>query len=199
MTGIPDMNASNFTVDASAALIPVLSAHGFKCTATRDFYVRLESSSAAIDVRYDVHRSYEVSVEFARIVSGGWAPEPPFNLGEIYRVLSVPDTAKSFWQTTDYESALAFLRATAIVLRDYCSDVFCESSAVFEALGVQRAKESHAYTGDIRLGGLQPRADVAWKQGDYAEFVRLLKPVEEFLSPADARKLKYAEKRAARN
>jgi hypothetical protein len=49
----------------------------------------------------------------------------------------------------------------------------------------------------VQLEGVRAKADTAWREKRYQEFVDLLKPLEAGLSIAERKKLEYAVKATA--
>jgi hypothetical protein len=66
--------------------------------------------------------------------------------------------------------------------------------AVFTELARQQEELSRCYAAEVLAGHVRPRADEAFRAGDYERAVELLSKIEGELTPAEQRKLEYARR-----
>lgn len=177
------------------AFASILRRYGYRVVEADDNNVRLDSVDSTIIVRYDRRRSFEVGVNFSELENGQPKRRIPFSLGEVFRDFSVPNATKiDFLQSSDLNSVRKFLVTAAENLENYCASILRGEHAAFSSVNERRSREALAYTQQVQIQSLRPKADIAWREKRYQEFVDLLGEFKSDLPIADQKKLEYAMK-----
>jgi hypothetical protein len=192
---------NNFLAEAvRSAFGSIINDYGFVVTESESWLVRLESGQVIISITYDFSRSYEVSVGVCKLVGGVSMPNPPFNLGEVFRAAGAPTTSRvSCFQSTNMEEVSIFLIELAKQMGLHCQKCLCGDDGMFTALQRLRSAEASEYTREVQLNVSLKRANEAWKNKRYDEFVLLLKEFVSQLSDSDKRKFEYAMEHGGRS
>ncbi len=187
------MNAT-FVVDTvRTAFSKIMADYGFVVVESDDSSVRLNSSAVSIDITYDWRNSYEVGIGLCEVRNGVRTQSIPFNLGEVFRELRVPDSDRvSFIQSSRENEVVAFLNNAADNLDRYCQQCLAGDSGIFGAIAKRRGFEAIEYTHKVQLASVRERADKAWQQKKYREFVGLMGGFVSWLPESDKKKLEYA-------
>lgn len=173
----------------------VMERCGYQVVEADECSVRLDSENATIIVRYDCRRSFEVGVNLSELEDGRVKRRIPFSLGEVFREFSVPNSDEiDFLQTSDLSQVRQFLLTAAKNLERYCQRILDGDRDAFSAVSKRRSREAAAYTQEVQIQGVREKADAAWREKRYQEFVDLLEPFEEGLSVVERKKLDYAMK-----
>lgn len=189
------MNAT-FVVDTvRTAFSKVIEDFGFVVVESDDSSVKLDSSVVSIEITYDWRNSYEVGIGLCELRNGIRTQAIPFNLGEVFRELQVPDSDRSsFIQSSKENEVVAFLNNAAEKLVSYCPLCLAGDSGMFAAIAKRRGVESIEYTRKVQLASVRDRADKAWQQKRYRDFVGLMEGFASWLPESDKKKLEYALK-----
>lgn len=183
------------TVDTAFARI--MTRFGFAVSNSDDTSVVLDSSTVRINVTYDWRDSYEVDVALSQLQNGIPSPSIPFNLGEVFRELQVPNADNvSFLQSSKEADVVAFLRETAERLATYCHSCLGGDATQFEAIAKRRSREALEYTRKVQLASIRERADDAWRNKRYGDFIGLMEGFANWLPDVDKKKLEYAIKQS---
>lgn len=180
------------------AFASVIERYGFRVVNADDSHVRMDSENSTIIAQYDCRRSFEVGVNFSELVDGDVKRRIPFSLGEVFREFSVPNAGEiDFLQSSDLSRVREFLSTAAEYLERYSQRILLGDGDAYSAVNERRSREALAYTQQVQLEGVRAKADTAWREKRYQEFVDLLKPLEAGLSIAERKKLEYAMKATA--
>lgn len=172
-----------------------METYAFVVTDANDGTVILDSSSVRIIITYDWRNSYEVGVGLSELVNGVQTPSIPFNLGEVFRELRVPDADRvSFMQSAKENDVVIFLNETAGRLMTFCGSCLVGDTGQFKAIAKRREHESLEYTRKVQLASIREQADKAWQNGRYPDFVALMEGFASWLPDSDNKKLEYAKK-----
>lgn len=180
------------------AFASVIERYGYRVVNADDSNVRMDSENSTIIARYDCRRSFEVGVNFSELVDGEVRRRILFSLGEVFREFSVPNAEEiDFLQSSDFSRVREFLSTVADNLERYCQRILLGDDDAYSAVNERRQREALAYTQQVQLEGVRAKADTAWREKRYREFVDLLEPLEAGLSIAERKKLEYAMKATA--
>lgn len=175
------------------AFASIIQRYGYHVVDADDSCVRLDSGGSTIIVRYDRRRSFEVGVGFSELENGQPKRRIPFSLAEVFREFSVPNANKiGFLQSSDLDSVHEFLVSAAESLERCCGSILRGESTAFSSVNERRSREAREYTQQVQIQSLRPKADKAWREKRYQEFVDLLIEFKSDLPIADQKKLDYA-------
>lgn len=192
------MNAKFLSDAVESAFAGLIAKYGFVVRDSDDTTVVLDSSSVRIDITYDWRNSFEVDVGISELRNGVPSPSIPFNLGEVFRELQVPNADRvGFLQSSKEADVVTFLNKTAERLATYCDSCIVGDAKQFEAIARRRSHEAMEYTRKVQLASVRERADQAWRNKRYREFVVLMEGFASWLSDADKKKLEYAIKQCS--
>lgn len=158
-------------------------------------FTEIESGQAGVsyrrgEVRLSIHRnplSYEIGAVIA--LSG-----TEYDMSEIIAA-SAPEAAcqyRDYAATTMPEIAKG-LERLALLLRQHGTDALRGDASFFTRMAEYRRQASAIYARDQLLRQLRPQADAAFQHRDYAKAAELYGRIRPHLSPAETKKLTYAE------
>lgn len=107
-------------------------------------------------------------------------------LGDEYRDYSAADRASLSYALT----------RLAGLIKTYGQREISGDGSVFAALKQQRKAWSEDYALEVLAGQILPRAEEAFRKGDYAEAARLYRRIESRLSASERKKLAIAQERS---
>lgn len=144
------------------------------------------------DIEIDVHhgrQSYEIGCGFT--VAGA-----RYSLSDFMRV-GDPDLAKyyRFRAATSPESVATGLEDLSVMVQRYGAAVLSGDLQFLVIVSERREQWLKEYSLDRRAEQIRPQAESAFRQGDYAKAAELYGLMRERLSPAEAKKLAFAEGR----
>lgn len=84
------------------------------------------------------------------------------------------------------------------MVRRYGASVLCGDPKFLAIVFERREHWLQEYSLDVRAEQIRPQAERAFRQGDYAKAAELYGLMRERLSPAEAKKLAFAEGRRER-
>jgi hypothetical protein len=161
------------------------------CVLSNEWELRYENDSAFLIVNFDNGRSYELGIEVGRRKPA--QPERPFSLAEVLRLRGVPQAASidgiMARDSTRLEDALTRLAALTL---QHASDFLMGSDFSFAQVARLRQKEGDAYALEGNLRSARARSEEAWSKRDYRAVVKSLEPLEQYLSPAEKKRLDYS-------
>jgi uncharacterized protein HemY len=79
-------------------------------------------------------------------------------------------------------------------LESFCGSILRGESTAFSSVNDRRSREALAYTQQVQIQSLRLKADTAWREKRYQEFVDILGEFRSVLPIADQKKLDYAMK-----
>lgn len=192
------MNTQFLSGAVASAFAAVIAKYGFVVRNWDDATVVLDSPSARINITYDWRNSFEVDVGISELRDGVQSPSIPFSLGEVFRELQVPNADRvSFFQSSKEADVVTFLNETAQRLASHCDSCLAGDAKQFEAIASRRSREANAYTRKVQLASVRERADCAWREKRYREFVLLMEGFASWLPDSDKKKLEYAIKQCS--
>ncbi len=180
-----------FASEARRHFDAVAQQFGLSCVASTEREVRYENDGVFLIVNFDNGRSYELGIEV-----GGKRrakPERPFSLAEVLRLRGVADaTAIDGIMVSDAARLQDALMRLAALTLQHASDFLMGNDFSFAQVARLREKESDAYALERDLRVARARSEVAWTDRDYQAVVKALDPLEQHLSPAEKKRLKYS-------
>jgi hypothetical protein len=105
------------------------------------------------------------------------------------------DLKFTFFQSRSRDQIKILLRKLAEYVKDYAEPILNGDVKMFGKVQILQKEKSDAYIKEMNLRPIREMADVAWRQKDYVKFVGLFGPVEDDLTPIEAKKLEYARKK----
>jgi hypothetical protein len=186
----PDRRSSHFVSNVKKAF-SFLVDQGFREVEAQPTLVRYRNGDVEVDV-YHGRKSYEVGggVTFSGI---------RFAVSEILRA-SAPEVAKDYRNAvaTTPEEIAAGLSALSALMQRYGAPALRGDRGFFSTLEGQRKQWSQDYALDVLVDQLRPEAEEAFRRGDYSRAAQLYGRIKERLSPAEVKKLSFAEARSTR-
>lgn len=127
-------------------------------------------------------RSYEIDASLSR-------DEDRYSLSEIIRLTdpSVAAIYRSSTATTP-EQVASGVKKLAALIAQYAGAALSGNDACFTALAQQRVIWSETYALDVREEQVRPKAEEAFRQGNYALAISLYKSIRPRLTPAEEKK-----------
>lgn len=144
------------------------------------------------DIWVDVHhgrQSYEIGCGFT--VAG-----VRYSLADFMRVTD-SDLAKTYRlrAATSPESVATCLEDLSVMVQRYGAAVLSGDPQFLAIVSERREQWLQEYSLDVQAEQIRPQAESAFRQGDYAKAAELYGLMRERLSPAEAKKLAFAERR----
>jgi hypothetical protein len=184
-----------FTPEVLSVFNFLIQDYDFKCVKTDVTFVRYESGSIFVNI-YHGRRSYELGVEIGKLEKDPNVPENWYTIGEILDFVGVRKDLKfTFFQTSNKDQIKILLKRLAEYVKNYAGAILRGEVEILKKIQILREEKSDAYIKEMNLRHIREMADVAWKQKDYVKFVGLCSPVEDDLTPVEAKKLEYARKK----
>lgn len=149
--------------------------------------VRYRKGGVEVDV-YHGRQSYEIG-------AGVTAFGTRYAISEIIRAID-PDTAKQihYAMATTPEGVAAGLEELSSLMDRYGGAALRGDLQFFSTLEKQRKFWAEEHALDVLVEQLRPQADEAFRRKDYSTAVELYSRIRQRLSPAELKKLSFAEK-----
>jgi hypothetical protein len=184
-----------FTSEVLSNFYFLIEDYNFTCVKTDVTFVRYESKSIFVNI-YHGRRSYELGVEIGKLEEDPNTQENWYTIGEIMDTVGVRKDLKfTFFQSHSKDVIKKLLRKLAEYVKSYAGPILNGDLEMLEKVQTLRKEKSDAYIKEMNLRPIREMAAVAWKQKDYVKFVGLYGPVEDDLTPVEAKKLEYARKK----
>ena len=184
-----------FTSEVLSAFHFLTQDYSFKCVKTDVTFVRYESESIFVNI-YHGRRSYELGVEIGKLEKNPYVPESRYTIGEIMDTVGVRKDLKfTFFQSRSKDLIKKLLQKLAEYVKSYAGPILSGDLKILEKVEILQKEKSDAYIKEMNLRPIREMANMAWKQKDYVKFVGLYGPVEDDLTPVEAKKLEYARKK----
>ena len=171
---------------------------GFRCVQTEMTLVKFESPDVFVTV-YHGRASYEIGVEIGLMNVSPSQSAPPFTIRDIVEFNGAAKktgyTREVTFSASTPELVKKFVYALADLVRIYAVPVLNGDNAVIKQLEEFRSKEAEQFENESRMHQIRSKADIAWQRKDYASLVNLYEQVNEFLTPAETKKMEYARKK----
>jgi hypothetical protein len=183
----PERTRLNFP-NAVRESFAFLSDLGFSVVELLPTLIRFKKADLELNI-YHGRQSFEIGFELAR-------EGTRYSISEIIRATdpSAADRYRNFATTTPQGlgEGLAQLR---VLVQQYGAMALQNDPAFFRALESQRKAWSEAYALDVLAQQLRPKADEAFRQGDYRKAVELYEQIRPCLTPSELKKLMLATSR----
>lgn len=165
-----------------------LSDLGFSEIEASPTLVRYRKDNIEVDV-YHGRQSYEIGAD----ISGFGTRHA---MSRIIRATD-PAVAKQYrdWAATTPEGVTAGLEKLGYLMKRYSIRALSGDPQFFSELEQQRKSWSEEYALDVLVKQVRPKADEAFRRGDYSTAAELYARIRSRLSPAELKKLILAEKR----
>jgi hypothetical protein len=164
----------------------------FKCVRQENTFVRYESADVYVNV-YHGRSSFEIGVEI-----GNKSSEHSFNL-EALVALFDKELSLEYWAAggRTAKAVRRALKKQAEGLSRYGGSALSGHQSIFDRLEQLRTDRSAAMVLDSKAYQIRPKAEAAFRSGDYKEAVKLYSSIEAALSPIERKKLQLAKNKAA--
>jgi hypothetical protein len=174
--------------ETATNLFSFLQQSGFAELEVLPTLVRYGNGSVEVHV-YHGHRSFEIGVE---IEFRGTS----YALSEVIRSRdpAIAEALRNPIASTE-EGVLMGLRTMSSLLQTYGAPAYSGSSLFFEGLERQRESWFENYADDTLASQVRPKAEEAFRRGDYSRAAALYGRIRSRLTPAELKKLSLAEKR----
>jgi len=175
---------------------PLALRYGLGCIVSTSTKVRYGNERVFMQIMFAETGSFEIGVEIGQIQNSVALPERPFDLSEILGMYESPDVAfVEFLQASEPGILPRTIKRLADLTQKYADKLLRGEATEFLLLGRFRDKEcaEYAVSRDLRYA----RADVekAWRDRDYFAVVKAFKPWASKLTPAERKRLEFAEKK----
>jgi hypothetical protein len=174
--------------DTATSLFSFLKKSGFSELEVLPTLVRYGNGSLEIRV-YHGRRSFEIGVEID--FSG-----TSYSLSEVIRTTdpAVAETLRNPIASTE-EGVRHGLQEVSSLLQTYGAPAYAGNARFFEGLERQRQAWFENYADDTLASQLRPKAEEAFRRGDYVKAAELYGRIRSRLTPAEMKKLSLAERR----
>jgi hypothetical protein len=149
--------------------------------------VRYRKGNVEVDI-YHGRQSYEIG-------AGVTAFGTRYAISELIRVID-PEVANQFRysKATTPEAMVSGLEGLSSLMKRYGSVALRGDSQFISMLEKQRKCWAEEYALDVLAEQIRPQADEAFRRKDYSIAVELYSRIRQRLSPAELKKLSFAEK-----
>lgn len=182
-----------FASEARSHFDAVAQQFGLSCVLSNEREIRYENDSVFLIVNFDNGRSYELGVEVGK--RSPTKPERPFSLPEVLRLRGVADaTAIDGMMVSDAAKLQNALVRLATLTLQQASDFLMGNDFSFAQVAKSRERECDAYALERDLRLARTKSEMAWTGRDYQAVVKELEPLEQYLSPAEKKRLEYSRR-----
>ena len=174
--------------DAVTRAFAFLADHGFVQVEGSPTIVRYRKGDVEADV-YHGRSSFELGFEVSH---GG----TKYSIGDLIRHAD-PDAARQYrhFAATTHSAMTEGLAQLASLVERYGRETLQGDHTVFATLESKRKSWAEGYALDVLEGQLRPKADDAFRRGDYREAAELYERIQPRLTPAEKKKLSIARQR----
>jgi len=170
-------------------IAPILTAQGFACTKTSLYIVRFESTEVVMAISHDPF-SYEIEVAFSRKTH----PSQRYTLRDMLdAVLGSNHKDQDFYQASEPDRIVRCLKAIAELLRKYAQIALAGEPAAYKRMAEVAQLRNEAFTKQLIQEPIRKAAEKAWRHHDYGKVREMYRSIETDLTPAEQKKLKYAQ------
>jgi hypothetical protein len=166
------------------------SEHGYECLERSLTIVRYESPTARFHV-FHGRSSFQIDVE----LSEKTVPEPEsqaFRLADLAALIGAEEQIPlGFFQASTPEAVQIVVMRTAELVRRCGPETLRAEPFIIRRLDELRRERARQAAQLQRLADIRVAVDRAWHQKDYRRVEELFASVEEMLSPAELKKLRY--------
>jgi hypothetical protein len=184
-----------FTSEVLSFFHFLIKDYDFKYIKIESTFVRYESNFIFVNV-YHGASSYELGVEIGKLENYLPIREDWYSIGEIMDLMGVrKNLGFTFFQASSKEQVHILVRQLAAYVKKYAKPILDGHYEIFDKLEILRKNKSDAYIREAELRNIRERADIAWKQKDYAKFIELYNQVKDGLTSIEGKNLDYARKK----
>jgi hypothetical protein len=166
-----------------------LEALGFRPLESGESIVRYARHGVEVVIFHD-QQSYELVLEFH-------FDGESFSLSEVLRAARPQKTDYRRWATQTQQGVVHGLAQLAELLQQFGREALDGRADFIERLQQQREEWSRSLAMDVRVSQTKPKADDAFRHGEYQEAARLYAQIEDALSETEKSKLAIARRKAA--
>jgi hypothetical protein len=153
--------------------------------------LRYRNDGIEFDV-YHGRQSYEIG-------AGISAFGERYSISEVFRLSGGREASNYRYRVATTSEALeAGLRELSRLTERSADAALRGDPEFFRRLAVQRREWAEKYADEVKAANFRPKAEASFRQGDYERAAEFYASMGTVLSPAEARKLDYAKRRAAR-
>ena len=165
---------------------------GFNCVRQEKTFVCYESADVYVNV-YHGRSSFEIGVEV-----GNKSLEHSFSLEALVSLFD-KELSREYWATgaRTSEAVHRALKKLSEGLSRYGGPALSGNQSIFYRLEQLRAERIAAMALDSKAYQIRPKAEAAFRRGDYKEAVKLYSSIEAALSSIERKKLEIAKNKAA--
>ena len=175
---------------------PVVSIYHMVLSLCSNGIVKYQNDTVFLKITYDYGNSYELSIYIGRIMTRQQSAEE-FELQTILRMKQVPDNySGNAFQAIDEVVLKRKLLTLASQVEQYCSELLAGENEAFEQLRTFQLQVNDNYQKANEMRFARQDADRAWTEKRYIDVVTAYRPVKQYLSPAELKKLGLAYKLA---
>ncbi len=158
--------------------------------------VSYENNKVCLDVYYDCRRSYEMGVYIKnKQIEAKDGRRNSYDLALILD-LKAPHEAKALggFQTSNPEFIPEAVKTLAYSTQTYATEALKGEKNIFRELADLEEINTQACAARQKLWYARRGAEKAWESKKYADLIKAFKPLENELTPAEKKKLQYAQK-----
>jgi hypothetical protein len=160
---------------------------GFRRARSEPTFVRFESPQASINV-YHGRRSFEIGLEIE-------SPTDAYSFSEILRLVDREQGEKyRNYATHTTQGVVEGVGKLAERFQRCIAAGILNDKQLFSRLKLQRQELATNYALETQLQQARRKAEVAWRNKDYASVVEAFKPLRAALTATEVGKLEFAEK-----
>jgi len=169
------------------AIFAFLKELGFSEVKSTPTLIRFQSEDVEVDI-YHGRQSYEIKAEITTLGTS-------YTLAEIIRATD-PGIATNFRypSVTTAEGVLAGLDELSKIIKRYGSQALSGDSQFYITLNEHRKRWAEDYSREVLAQQLKPQAAEAFRKKDYITAAQLYYRIKDSLSPAEEKKMWFAEK-----
>lgn len=170
----------------------LIKEYGFQCTCKEEMRVSFETQKVYIGIYHEV-ASYELIFEIGLKPSTLETVDSKYTLPEIMDlVIGQSNKDNVFFQASTVTGVKKCISEMAELVKKYAHNVLIGDVPTYESLRLIQKQRSDKYIKEMELGHIRPKAEDAWHNKRYEEFVELYESIQNYLSPIDIKKLEYA-------
>ena len=166
-----------------------LESRGLRASETSETYVRFAGEVADIEV-FHGRQSFELG---ANVIRGGLK----YSLTEFQMLRSSTNEDANFlvFAATDAHGVETGVGLLASALKDCIDAILLDSPDMYVELQSRREANRKKLAMDTLVSQTRPKADEAFRRGDYSRAAELYEVIREQLSPSEMRRLEIAKSR----
>lgn len=163
---------------------------GMTCVLSTERQLVYKNDAVFMAVNFDNGRSFEIGVEIGLEVE----PRRAFSLAEIMRLRKLSTEMIDGLMVVDTARLQGALELLARLTLEHASDFLSGNKFSFAQISKLSDLESKIYAHERDLRSARAKAEIAWTQKQYPGVVATLTSIEQYLSPAEIKRLDYARK-----